>query len=326
MTPGLVSVVICAYQNWPDVEMTIESALHQSYQPLEVIVVDNSSTDATPEEVPKRFGGRVKYVRQPNRGDSGAYNTGSDLASGEFVQFLDGDDVLAPNGIAKLVEAFRANPELDIVCGDVRRFQTLPGAADWIDVVSQPQPDMLGRLVLSNGGPNGLHNLGMLFRRRALEKVGRWDENLYIADLDYWLRAAYAGCRFGHCPGSPLGFARMRPGQMSANAAAVSRGFEAIWDKAFGYVTREPYRSVIAAGIADRKYQTAVNRLQMSRREAWAQLSQARAISPGTVSAAAYAFGWAIIALPGSRVLLRARWLRHVRRGMASLLRYHSSP
>ncbi len=52
IVPGLVSVVICAWNNWPDLEMTIESALHQSYQPIEVIVVDNSSTDATAEEVP----------------------------------------------------------------------------------------------------------------------------------------------------------------------------------------------------------------------------------------------------------------------------------
>src|ERR1017187_4001465 len=133
MASPLVSIVICAYQNWPDLEMTIESALQQSYQPIEVIVVDNSSTDPTPREVPERFGGRVRYISQPNKQCAGACNTGFDLARGEFIQFVDGDDVLAPNKIAKQMEFFQANPELDIVYGDVRRFQTLPGAANWID-------------------------------------------------------------------------------------------------------------------------------------------------------------------------------------------------
>ena len=79
---GMVSVVICAWNNWPDLEMTIESALHQSYQNIEVIVVDNSSSDATAEEVPSRFGERVRYIRQPNRDTAGAYNAGFEVARG----------------------------------------------------------------------------------------------------------------------------------------------------------------------------------------------------------------------------------------------------
>ena len=99
MIPGSVSIIVCAYNNWPDVEMTIASALHQSFPPLEVIVVDNSSTDATPDEVLRRFGQSVRYIRQPNKECAGAYNTGFALSRGEFVQFVDGDDVLAPNKI-----------------------------------------------------------------------------------------------------------------------------------------------------------------------------------------------------------------------------------
>src|SRR5581483_3839019 len=127
MIPGLVSVVVCTYNNWPDVELTIQSALHQSYRPLEVIVVDNSSTDATGDEVPKRFVGSVRYIRQPNRDCAGAYNAGFAIAKGEFIQFVDGDDVLAPNKIRKQLEVFRSDPETDIVYGDVRMFQTAAG-------------------------------------------------------------------------------------------------------------------------------------------------------------------------------------------------------
>ena len=122
ITPDLVSIIIVCYNNWPDVELAVESALYQSYRPVEVIVVDNSSTDATPVEVPKRFGNSIRYIRQPNRGDGGGYNAGMRAASGEFVQFLDGDDFLATNKIAKQVEMFRADPAVDIVYGDVRFF------------------------------------------------------------------------------------------------------------------------------------------------------------------------------------------------------------
>lgn len=324
MIPGLVSVVVCAYNNWPDVEMTIQSALHQSYRPIEVIVVDNSSTDATPEEVPRRFGRCVRYVRQPNRECAGAYNAGFDLACGEFIQFVDGDDVLAPNKIEKQVEVFRTNPELDIVYGEVRMFQTAGGVADWTDTAMQPEDDMLERLTAPPG--IWLHSLGILFRRRALEKVGPWDESLYVEDLDYWLRAAWAGCRFGHCPGSLMGFYRIRPGSKTRNVSALVHGREAVWEKALGYVTREPYRSLIAARLARQRIYMAVTRNQMTKREALAKLALARATSPGTVSALAYAVGWATIILPGGAALARSRWLQSIRRDLARLLLLYRIP
>jgi glycosyltransferase involved in cell wall biosynthesis len=247
--PGLVSVVICAYNNWPDVEMTIASALQQSYLALEVIVVDNSSTDDTPEEVPKRFGTLVRYIRQPNKECAGAYNAGFAVARGEFVQFIDGDDVLAPNKIEKQLQVFRASPQLDFVYGDVRKFQTMAGMAGWTDLETLSGEDMLERLVAPQG--IWLDTLGVLSRREALVKVGAWDESLYVEDADYWLRAAWGGCRFGHCPGSPMGFKRLRPGQKMQNSSAMERGLDVVWNKALGYINREPYQSLLAAKIAD---------------------------------------------------------------------------
>ena len=322
MISGLASVVVCAYNNWPDVEMTIESALHQSYQPIEVIVVDNSSADTTPQEVPKRFGRSVHYIRQPNRECAGAFNAGFGVARGEFIQFVAGDDVLAPNKIEKQVEVFRANPELDIVYGDVRMFQTLGGVATWIDTATQPEDDMLRRLVAPEGKWVGIDSLGVLFHRRALEKVGPWDESLYVEDLDYWLRAAYAGCRFGHCPGSPMGFGRLRPGQKTKNASAMAHGYEAVWEKAVGYVRREPYRSLLVARLADHRFLTAVYADQLTKREALAMLARARAASPDKISVLVYALGGATIVLPSGSVLARSRWLRPIRRALARLLHY----
>lgn len=325
MIPGLVTVVITAWNNWPDLEMTIASALHQSYKPLEVIVVDNSSTDATLEEVPRRFGGRVAYLRQPNRGCAGAYNVGFTMASGEFIQFVAGDDVLAPNKIEKQVRIFRARPELDIIYGDIRMFQTLAGEANWCDVPTQHESDMLSALLLPEKFGAGIDVLGTLFHRRALEKTGPWDESLYCEDNDYWLRAACNGVRFGHCPGSPMGFKRMWPGQKIANVSATARGLEAVWDKALGYVTHEPYRSLLAERLAEFRFHMAVSRREVGASEALTKLAHARATSPKKVSALAYAFGYAAIVFPGGVFLVRSRRLRPIRRFLASLLRFRKS-
>lgn len=324
---GLVSVIICAYNNWPDVEMTIESALQQSYQPVEVIVVDNSSTDATPVELPKRFGDKIRYIRQPNRMDGGAYNTGFAIGRGEFIQFVDGDDVMAPNKIEKQLEVFQTDPELDIVYGDVRMFQTLTGPAGWKDISTKPEQDITKAFI----GPNGeqwpaINTLGVLFRRRAVEKIGPWDESLYISDLDYWLRADHAGCRFGHCPGSPMGFGRIRAGQMTADRPAMTRGREAVWEKALGYVKREPHRSMIETKLARDRFYLAATRKHITQQEALVKLALARATSPNTVSLLAYAMGYVLIVVPGGSALVRSRWLRIFRKIMARLIGYDSPP
>ncbi|OFW10657.1 MAG: hypothetical protein A3H27_03240 [Acidobacteria bacterium RIFCSPLOWO2_02_FULL_59_13] len=318
MILGLVSVVVCSYNNWPDVEMAIASALHQSYQPLEVIVVDNSSTDATPDEVPRRFGRSVHYMRQPNRQWTGAYNAGFGVARGEYIQFLDGDDVLAPNKVEKQVEVFRTNRELDIVYGDVRLFQTLGGVANWKDTATEPEDDMLRALVAPKEEWGGLTILGMLFHRKALERVGPLDERLYIGDIDFWLRAAYAGCRFGHCPGSLLAFYRIRPGQMTKDLPALAHGLEAVWEKALGYVEREPYRSLIAATVARQRFGRALSQDRLSRQERLAMLALARATSPETISAFACAAVQAAMLLPAGPV--RSRWLRPIRRWVLARL------
>jgi glycosyltransferase involved in cell wall biosynthesis len=317
MIPGLVSVVICAYNNWPDVEMAIASALHQSYRSLEVIVVDNSSTDATPEEVPRRFGTRLRYIRQPNRECAGAYNSGFSIAHGEFIQFMDGDDVLAPNKIEKQLTIFRANPGLDIVYGDVRTFQETGGAANWTDLAMVPEDDMLAKLTAPQG--IWLNTLGVLFHRTALNKVGAWDECLYVEDADYFLRAAWSGCRFGYCSGSPMGFRRLRPGQKMENSSAMERGIEAVWSKAIGYITREPYRSSLAAKIADWRFHRAVFTDHLVTREALVDLALARATSPVAISALRYSAAYVMVMLPGGRYLAQSQWLGPLRRIVARL-------
>jgi glycosyltransferase involved in cell wall biosynthesis len=319
VVPGLASVIICAYNNWPDLEMTIVGALQQSYQPVEVIVVDNSSVDATSREVPARFGSRVQYLRQANSWNGGAYNAGFAVSKGEFIQFSDGDDILAPNKIEKQVEFLRANPEWDIVYGDLRGFQTAPGRADWEDLETKPEPDLLEMFL--SPGPHGPDTLGSLFRRRVMERVGPWGESLYCSDVDFFLRAAWLGCRFGYCSVNPAGFHRVHAGQMSGNALAMNCGLEIVLEKALGYITREPYRSALAAKLAEIRFFMAISREGLTRRQALAKLALARTTSAAAVPAPLYAGALLAIALPGGTALLRSPWLRvllrPVRRALA---------
>jgi len=312
IVPGLVSVVVCAWNNWPDLEMTVESALNQSYQHIEVVIVDNSSADATAEEVPSRFGRRVRYIRQSNKDTAGAYNAGFEVARGEYIQFVDGDDVLAPNKIEKQLEVFRADPKVDIVYGDARMFQTLAAAASWIDPPTREESDIWYALISPHVG---ICALGTLWHRRSIERVGPWDESLYVEDLDYFLRAAWAGCRFAHCPGGPMGFSRVRPSQKTENSPAMARGLEIVWNKALGYVTREPYRGLIASELARHRFNMALSR-DLTKQEALATLALARATSPETVPKSVYFLTQAAILVPA----IRAPWLRKIRRWVLSRL------
>ncbi len=316
----LVSIVIVGYNNWPDLEMAIHSALGQSYRPIEVIVVDNSSSDATPEEVPRRFGDAVRYVRQANVGDGGAYNTGFELAAGEFIQFLDGDDVLAPNKIERQVEVFRCDPAADIVYGDIRQFQTRAGRARWTEPVTRERDDMLVTLIDPQGQGAGLSALGTLFRRRALERVGPWDHSLWISDQDYWLRAAWAGCRFHYRPGSPMGFSRRRAGQMSADTSGMMREMEPVWAKALGYITCEPYRGRLARRLAQLRFYLAVSSNGLTSRQALAKLALAHATCPGAAPPLAYLIARLLIVSPGRRWLVTTPWLALPRRALALAL------
>jgi glycosyltransferase involved in cell wall biosynthesis len=101
----LATVVIVNYNYGKFIVDAIDSALAQSYQPLEVIVVDDGSTDGSREKI-SGYGERVRSIFKKNGGQGSAYNAGWLAARGDFVLFLDSDDVLFPEAIAKAVDAF----------------------------------------------------------------------------------------------------------------------------------------------------------------------------------------------------------------------------
>jgi glycosyltransferase involved in cell wall biosynthesis len=311
----LVSIVIVAHNNWPDLEVAIESALNQSHRNTEVLVIDNGSTDETPSEVERLYASSVRYIRQPNLHGSGGYNKGIAESRGDFIQLLDGDDFLAPNKIEKQLRVFRESPEVDIVYGDTRQIQGGTGRPAWYDWETTEHADMLATLIDPPQESDGLLPHSVLFRREACERIGPWDEDILSADPDYWLRAAWGGCVFRYCRGSWC-FHRRRATSVSGNSRAMVDRMEQTYEKAATYIDREPYRSAVLARLARLRVGRAVSDERLTRAESVARLKSARRIAPQVVSRAAYALAYAVVLIPGARTIARLNTLTGLRRRM----------
>lgn len=107
----LVSIIIPTYNNSPIVCQAIDCALSQTYRNLEIIVVDDGSTDDTEALLREKYQGKIIYLRQNNKGTGGARNTGIRNSSGKYLQFLDADDLLAHDKINIQVSQLQRTPE-----------------------------------------------------------------------------------------------------------------------------------------------------------------------------------------------------------------------
>lgn len=115
-SPIRISVIMPLYNKAPYVAEAIESVLQQSHPASEIIVIDDGSTDGGPELVKRFTDARIKLVSQANAGVSVARNHGIDIASGNYIAFLDADDRYQPGFLAKIVELITQYPEAGMLC------------------------------------------------------------------------------------------------------------------------------------------------------------------------------------------------------------------
>lgn len=197
MDRPLVTVVIPTWNRAAEVVEAIDSALAQTYRPLEVLVVDDGSTDETARTI-ANYGGLISSVRRPHGGVAAARNSGIRAARGDLLAFLDSDDLWHPESVTRRVSLLdRAGP--DVVCAYANAVQTLRGEAPRemfavarfrppVDegVLLNPLEVFLSRFMLLNQT--------VLAPRSVLERVGLYDESLDILeDHDLALRLALAG-------------------------------------------------------------------------------------------------------------------------------------
>ena len=178
-----VSVVIPAYNAAAYLGEALESVFSQRGAELDVVVVDDGSTDAT-ADVAMRFAPRIRLLRQAHRGIGAARNAGIARVETSLVGFLDADDLWPEGRIKVLVAALESSPLADLAAGRVRCFVSPDLSTEERRRVQVPAGDASG------AGMAG----ATLVRRGAIARVGRFDETLRVGEMvDWYLRARDAG-------------------------------------------------------------------------------------------------------------------------------------
>jgi glycosyltransferase involved in cell wall biosynthesis len=185
----LISVIIPSYNRAEFVVDAVKSALGQTYSPLEVIVVDDGSTDETKKRLEPSLN-RIRYVHQLNRGVAAARNTGIEAAKGELIAFLDADDLWSPEKLLRQVKVIEDRQEVGLVHSNIYYFGTdVPQDCVTKDGMTVYEGDCYAQLFLRNR----ITTSSVMVRRECLEKVGLFDERIRKAsteDYDLWIRIA----------------------------------------------------------------------------------------------------------------------------------------
>ncbi len=178
-----VSVVIPTYNRAHMLREAVESALGQSLEPAEILVVDDGSTDLTPE-ILSSFGNKIRYFKGPHRGVSSARNKGWRLAESEWIAFLDSDDLWLPNKLHRQMKALAEWTDIPLCYTDEiwirhgKRVNPCKHHAKYSGWIFQ---HCLARCIISPSSA--------LIRKEILEELGGFDEQLPVCeDYDLWLR------------------------------------------------------------------------------------------------------------------------------------------
>ena len=190
----LVSVVIPAYNAEAFLGETLDSVLAQTYPNLEIIVVDDGSTDATPQLL-ENYSDRIRVLRQANAGQAAARNYGARETHGELLAFLDSDDLWDPDKITRQVDLLARFPEALAVYCDHRTIDDQGRLLASSAVLSYPRPSgdilmalLLGSCIITPGL--------VLLQRQAFEAAGGFDKTSFMRgheDYALWLRLATRG-------------------------------------------------------------------------------------------------------------------------------------
>ena len=201
----LVSVIVPTYNYGRFIGETLGCLRAQTYANWECVIVDDGSTDDTAEQVARFMDqdARFKFVRQENARQAAAKNNGLRNSAGQYIQFLDADDLIEPQKFEQQVEYLEAHPEIDIVYGSMRYFTT-ENPSDrlyWVWGENKPwMPEISGsgkEILIALVQQNIMVINSPLIRRSVADAVGLFDNGLTPAeDWDYWLRCAAAGMRF----------------------------------------------------------------------------------------------------------------------------------
>jgi len=178
----MISVIIPAYNAERWIDQTIRSVTTQTWKDVEIIVVDDGSTDRTAEIASGSDAERVRVIRQSNSGSGAARNRGLSEARGEFIQFLDADDILGPDKLARQMEALGKNRAGSIASCAWGRFTGEPESAEFPDEPVWHVEDPVEWLVRSLDGGGMMQPGAWLTPRSIIDAAGPWNESLTLHD------------------------------------------------------------------------------------------------------------------------------------------------
>ena len=215
----LVTIVTPSYNQARWIRKTLESVVAQTYPRVEHVVVDGGSTDETVQILMETPG--IRWVSEKDRGQADAINRGISMSGGEFIAYLNSDDLLYPDAVSTVVDCFRRDPTIDFLYGDGTVIDE-EGNALW-EWLSRPEDFRLlaDYHFLWNDFTNYILQQATFWRRSLHERIGLFDERFHYAlDVEFWLRVGFSGARMVHVA-KKLGLFRMIRGTKSLSSPIV---------------------------------------------------------------------------------------------------------
>ena len=183
MKDPLITCIVPVYNGVRYLGEALDSILGQTYRPLQVIVADDGSTDGT-ADVAAAYGERITYLHQPNRGYAAAKNLGLSFAQGDFIAFLDADDVWRPEKLTRQMAAMEERPAIDLCFNRYENF--------WMPELAEEEERYRGH---SLSQPQSSWSISTLLARRIVfKKFGDFhDGTRWLENMTWFLRVARQG-------------------------------------------------------------------------------------------------------------------------------------
>ncbi|HUP59012.1 MAG TPA: glycosyltransferase [Thermoanaerobaculia bacterium] len=234
MSEARVSVIVPAYNYGRFLPEALDSVLAQTFTAWECVIVDDGSTDDTAAVAQRHVArdARFRYLRQDNRGPSAARNHGIRESWGEYLQFLDADDKLAPGKLALHARFLDEHPDVDLVYGLSTFFRTEEPEKALYSLHGHLSRPLMQKVT---GNAEALLKLqefnitppaAMFLRRSVIDRAGYFNEaSRGCEDWDYWLRCAIAGCEIRYLEsGEAVAFMRTHSASASRSSERMMRG------------------------------------------------------------------------------------------------------
>jgi glycosyltransferase involved in cell wall biosynthesis len=230
-TAPKISVIMPAYNTAKLIAASLDSVLQQSFRDFEVVVVNDGSPDTVElERVLAPYRQKIVYIKQPNKRAAGARNTAIHQAKGEFLAFLDSDDIWLPDHLDSQMKLFAEDPTLGLVYSNCFAFADPARTDSFMDRCPSQGSATFDALVVERCQ---IPISTVVARKSAIVKAGLFDEGLMRCDdYDMWLRTAFHGTRIGYSRKVQARLNEGRPGSLGVSDAKMAEAYWIILEKA----------------------------------------------------------------------------------------------